>query len=64
MIFQKKHRKSVLHKLCFGINKHNIEIVDNYTYTHAVTWISQKYDITKLFNSLFLPIPLYGSEIW
>ena len=32
MIFQKKHRKSVLHKHCFGINKHNIEIVDNYTY--------------------------------
>ena len=31
MIFQKKHRKSVLHKHCFRI-KHNIEIVDNYTY--------------------------------
>ena len=32
MIFQQKHGKSVLHKHCSGINKHNIEIVDNYTY--------------------------------
>ena len=32
MIFQKKHRKSVLHKHCFGTNKHDIKIVDNYTY--------------------------------
>ena len=32
LTFQRKHRKSVLHKRCFGVNKHNIEIVDNYTY--------------------------------
>ena len=93
MIFQKNHRKSVL-RHCFGINKHKIEIVDNYNYlgTNFSTngnfencklnsrdkvrrsfFAVRRYlnfskvplDITnKLFNSLFLTILLYGSEIW
>ena len=32
MIFEKKYRKSTLHKHCFHINRHNIEIVNNYTH--------------------------------
>ena len=32
MIFQKKYRKSIIHKHCLQINKHSIEIVSNYTY--------------------------------
>ena len=32
MIFEKKYRKSTLHKHFFHINRHNIEIVNNYTH--------------------------------
>ena len=32
MIFEKKYRKSTLNKHCFHINRHNTEIVNNYTY--------------------------------
>jgi len=32
MIFEKKYRKSTLNKHCFAINRHNTEIVNNYTY--------------------------------
>ena len=94
MIFQKKYRKSIVHKNCFQINKHSIEIVSNYTYlginfssngnfktckinpndkVRRSFFATRRYldfskvpiDIAnKLFNSLFLPTLLYGSEIW
>ena len=96
MIFEKKYRKSTLNKHCFHINRHNTEIVNNYTYlginfssnrnlkvsksnlryqdkVRRSFFATRRYpdfskipsDITKkLFNSLFQPILLYGSEVW